>query len=297
MSTRRQPRQRRPKPPRHVVYIGGYGRSGSTLLGRVFAERRTVLHLGEVSRGAPKARKPTRMCTCGRPVSECPAWGANRKRRAHSMRAGGVGGHAAVLRWMLKRGRWRIVVDSSKTAWGQSKAPIELKKRMEPYQFTLIHLVRDPRGILWSVLRERAAAGHHSIVERIWRVMTVSVGWLYANYACLRFLRRFPESYVRVRYEQAIRTGLPESLAWLGPTGPLRGRPIRNAFDNHHALAGNRMRRQDEIAIEIDDEWRRELSRPLSLAVSALTLPLRGLYRPRGAPPPAITQNRERLTT
>ncbi len=285
-----------PKPPRRVVYIGGYGRSGSTLLGRVFAEKRNVLHLGEVHRGLPKARKHGRMCTCGRTVAECPAWGTSRKRRARMMRKGGLEGHAGILRSMLKQGRWRTVVDSSKTAWGHASDPIRLKPLVEPYAFTLVHLVRDPRGVLWSVLRERAADRRSSVFAQAWHAISVSVGWCYANYACLRFQRRFPEDYVRVRYEHAIRHGLPQSLARLAPTDPLRGKRIENKFDNHHALAGNRMRRSDEIAIELDDAWRRDMPRSLSLAVLALTWPLRRLYRTAPSGPP-LAHNRERLST
>ena len=57
-----------------LVYIGGYGRSGSTLLEYLMTARPDVIACGETV-GTFRKQKPGRTCSCGRPGSECPIWG------------------------------------------------------------------------------------------------------------------------------------------------------------------------------------------------------------------------------
>lgn len=57
-----------------VVFIGGSGRSGSTLIDLLLNNHPLVQSVGEVHRLNLYARENKEPCTCGRPVSECPFW-------------------------------------------------------------------------------------------------------------------------------------------------------------------------------------------------------------------------------
>jgi len=57
-----------------LVYIAGYGRSGSTLLEQMLARALGALALGEASRYFRVARDPEARCSCGETLSACPVW-------------------------------------------------------------------------------------------------------------------------------------------------------------------------------------------------------------------------------
>src|SRR5215468_9937032 len=57
-----------------LVYIGGYGHSGSTLLEYLLAASPMVIACGEVA-SVLRERGRKGKCTCGRKVKLCPVWG------------------------------------------------------------------------------------------------------------------------------------------------------------------------------------------------------------------------------
>ena len=57
-----------------VLFIGGWGRSGSTLLDRVLGHVPGVVSLGEVREIWVRGVIEDRPCGCDRPFSECPFW-------------------------------------------------------------------------------------------------------------------------------------------------------------------------------------------------------------------------------
>ena len=58
----------------NLIYVGGSGRSGSTLLDLLLNNSSEVQSLGEVHRLNWYARTDKEPCTCGAPVFECPFW-------------------------------------------------------------------------------------------------------------------------------------------------------------------------------------------------------------------------------
>jgi hypothetical protein len=77
-STHRRCRDRADLPPgtevTKLVYIGGYGHSGSTLLEYLLAASPKVVACGEVA-SVLRERRRKGKCTCGREVRLCPVWG------------------------------------------------------------------------------------------------------------------------------------------------------------------------------------------------------------------------------
>src|SRR6185369_11690315 len=57
-----------------LVYIGGYGRSGSTLLEYLLAAHPEVVACGEIERHL-RVFTRRRTCTCGEPARHCQVWG------------------------------------------------------------------------------------------------------------------------------------------------------------------------------------------------------------------------------
>ena len=59
-----------------LVYIGGYGHSGSTLLEYLLAASPEVIACGEVA-SVLRERGRKAKCTCRRDIKDCPVWGCS----------------------------------------------------------------------------------------------------------------------------------------------------------------------------------------------------------------------------
>ena len=57
-----------------IVYVGGYGRSGSTILGLLLGQHEACVHFGEFG-VIWSALKRNRSCTCGSKLYNCEFWG------------------------------------------------------------------------------------------------------------------------------------------------------------------------------------------------------------------------------
>ncbi|WP_203924274.1 sulfotransferase [Rugosimonospora africana] len=184
VSRYRQPLQKtagRTPDPVRVLFIGGMGRSGSTLVERTLGELPGMYALGEVALLAQRVSRDDVRCGCGAPFTRCEFWAAvgerafggwhnidvERLRRLHAA----VGRNRRLLRLLSPRpgadrlamaseyaehysriyaavGRVtgaRVIVDSSKNPG------LALCLRRAPgIDLRVLHLLRDPRGVAHS---------------------------------------------------------------------------------------------------------------------------------------------------
>lgn len=263
-----------------LVYIGGYGRSGSTVLEALLAMSPDVIACGETV-GAIRAERWDKECSCGRPALECPVWGPILAEPEKLKHVSHVDLDLALLE-RLTASR-TVMVDSSKTARGAALAPFELRRKLLR-DFRLLHLVRDPRAVCWSVVRwEVARAKRKDSSVNVARLYArAALGWVAANSACELFGRRYPDQYMRLRYETL--TQSPENVMRDLFREILPGRVQQfdesNSSDNRHQLFGNRLRRKPVAiaGIQPDDEWKRAMPRGYRRLVEALTVFLRSHY-------------------
>jgi len=184
--------------PPTVVYLGGFGRSGSTLVERVLGAAPGWANVGELVDLARSVAPADERCGCGLPFSRCPVW-----RQVGDLAFGGwddvVLGRLVALQRAAARQRhlpamlWRrttpaalrdlrsayraiygavaevtgarVVVDASKgPALGLALA------RGDDLDVRLLDVVRDPRAVAWSWSRrvDRPHAGSGS--EQMWRI-------------------------------------------------------------------------------------------------------------------------------
>ena len=108
------------------------------------------------------------------------------------------------------------------------------------------------------------------------------MGWWAANLACEWFGRRYPDRYMRVRYEDLV--GAPErtlqTIFAVLDLGPAPTRIGGDAHGNRHQLFGSRVRFKAPSLSDIqpDTRWRREMKRLDRWMISALSWPLRWRY-------------------
>jgi hypothetical protein len=277
-----------------VIYIAGYGRSGSTLLDAILGSLPGVVGTGELTRlftGLDGAE----VCSCSRPVDQCPFWAkvqsdigggsgqanhrvTNRLTRRMDARAWMHSARAyiryrdlwlAVLRSIARASSAELIVDSSKTGRKVS-GRITMLSQVCGLDISVVHLVRDPRAVMWSAQRGSNRALARGASPRCPSVLMIRalLGWTLTNIRTEALLYRATEQtpHVRIRYEDLVAS--PHEVARHALSlGDGRRAPRGDAeillgpIAPGHGIAGNRMRRRGGQSLRLDDEWRKELPR------------------------------------
>lgn len=261
-----------------LIYIGGYGRSGSTLIEYLLTCSSEVVACGEVERHLRSFGRK-KLCTCGRRPKSCPVWSAfqHKKRRLKDW------DHERLALALLEHvsASYRVMVDSSKTAWGSVAMPFRLRQKLGK-DFILVQIVRDPRGVCWSAMRTpwKPEKGPQSPAIAV--ALGVCAGWLAANLACEAFRLRHPGNAMRVRYEELVNA--PEEvigkiLGRAGLTPPPNLKGIAES-DNRHQLHGNPMRFKPISPTDLKEDvaWRTAMPRFYRRLVGVLCWPLLRRY-------------------
>jgi hypothetical protein len=220
-----------------VLFIAGFGRSGSTLLDRLLGSTTGFHSGGELGGVWSQGLVADRLCSCGVRFSSCPFWQAVGSDSFSSLRADDVAAIADYLfsifparkmwRILSRRGRrdmvssappgffdvmarlyqgvqdlstCQAIVDSSKLA-----TYLLLLAQISSVNVHVVHLVRDPRAVAHSWLRPLVAdPDGRSSMPRFGAVKS-AVLWLIMNAAVEWIAWRMGLSYVRVRYEDLVK--------------------------------------------------------------------------------------------
>ncbi len=301
--------------PPTILYLGGYGRSGSTVLGRVLGEAPGAICVGETRYLWSRGLEDDVRCGCGASFRECELWTAvgeeafggwerldvaamaRLDRRVvllrtlpfHWMRAqrprfgAAVDFYAATLERLYRAiaavtGR-DLIVDTSKEP--NFAAVLTRMTELEPL---IVHLVRDSRAVAfsWSRLKPETI-GPGDFMPRF-GVADTAGRWSAWNLAFHALSRRRPP-YMQLNYEDFV----ADPAAALGRLGGFAGRSLTPAradlsarrvwLGEHHIFSGNPMRGQSGwTEIRPDERWQAAQSARDFIKVTAITLPLLLLY-------------------
>jgi hypothetical protein len=288
-----------------VVYVGGTGRSGSTLLARLLTGVPSVVAVGELRYVLERGFVQDHLCGCGRPFRSCPFW---EKVFAKAVPGGdddsvqellslsrGVDRLRYIPRHLWPRLRSRKFQERL-DAYGSyltrlymaiaevSGASVILDSSKDPsYAFVLystpavelsiVHLVRDSRAVAHSWTRKKRRPEVHSHVAHMATRSAVRSSILWCTYhAMFEFLSRRVGRVRRVRYEDFVAEpeGSLASLAeWVG--APSDGEVAAVVHD----ISGNPLRfSSDPLVVNADEEWRGAMPARSFAIVTALTAPL-----------------------
>ena len=299
-----------------VLFIGGLGRSGSTLVDRVLGQTPGVCSVGELVFLWERGLLANERCGCGEPFDGCPFWkevgvrafgGWDRvdtdAMRALQRRVDRTRYVPLMLApWLSPRYRRRmsayvealhrvyaavaavsgasLLVDSSKHA--STAALVRATPGVRP---KIAHLVRDPRGVAWSwsklVDRPDVTTGASSMMARLGSVR-VAARWQTTN-ALLALVRT---RGAVLRYEDFVDrpAHATRRLLALGGVRPqelpqfLGERTVELGAD--HTVAGNPLRfTTGTVEIRADDIWRRSMPARRQALLAALTFPSSLVYR------------------
>ena len=221
-----------------VLYIGGFGRSGSTLVERILGQLPGFCSAGEIVFLWQRGLIDGQLCGCGVPVPECEFWSrvgktafggwdqidahemlalqrrVDRNRYIPSMVApqvrpaarGDIARYGDVLSRLYRAigevSGARVVIDASKHA----STAFLLTTRVPGLDVRVVHLVRDPRGVAYSwtkEVRKPEVTGEDAFMP-VYSPVSSGRQWLSYN-LLFEALRAVPKAQVAVfRYEDML---------------------------------------------------------------------------------------------
>ncbi|HEX6380948.1 MAG TPA: sulfotransferase domain-containing protein [Acidimicrobiia bacterium] len=301
-----------------VLYIGGFGRSGSTLVERILGQLPGFCSAGEIVFLWQRGLIDGQLCGCGTPVPECDFWArvgktafggwdqidayemlalqkrVDRNRYIPSMVAPRLrpAAQADFERYTdvlsrLYRGIGevagaRVVIDASKhasTAFLLRKAPnLDLR---------VVHLVRDSRGVAYSWTKEvkkpEVTGGDDAFMPQY---SPSSSGRQWLAYNLMFDALGLIDKTMILRYEALManpREGLERILAHADE--PVTAESFAFLGDGYvdlgcdHTVAGNPMRfHQGRLDLRLDQAWTTKLPERDRKVVTAITWPLQLRY-------------------
>ena len=298
-----------------VLYVTGFGRSGTTILDNILGQLDGVFAAGELHYIWDRSLEQNRLCACGEAFSDCPVWqsvmaslGADyepdtarlvqlreslnprrsiwaRLRGSSHTASPDVTEYAAAME-QLYRGvadatDSRVVVDSSKSpALGHL---LDSMPDIDPY---VVHLVRDPRAVAFSWLKKKVydPSGEEPMYMSQPPPARSAKLWLVWNLTAEMLWARRSGRYLRLRYEDFTdrpRETLEQVVRLiLDEVPPL---PFVGDFEvdltRSHSMAGNPSRFETgAVTISRDDTWRQQLPPSVQRLVTLLTWPLARRY-------------------
>lgn len=301
-----------------VIYLLGWFRSGSTLLGNLLGQAPGVLHGGEIRSLFSNGVLLGRGCGCGCPVLDCPVWSpvlaaalpaGDRNAAAREvvaaqravLRLRGLpkllrGPDASTSRYPEVRSLAKVMTAVYRTAAEVSGAGVVVDGSKRPADAALlralpevdpwfVHLVRDPRAVAFSETRRKRQLDPGGPAEMPMRSAGESVrGWLRTNLAADVLRARTPGRTLLLRYEDfaaAPRAVLHDLLRFAGADRELdffTGE--REAFTvPTHSVAGNADRfRTGRVLVRADSAWQAGLPRRSARLIAAGTFPVLARY-------------------
>jgi hypothetical protein len=300
--------------PVPVLFIGGYGRSGSTLLDRLIgAVSDDAASCGELRHLWLEGFRENRRCGCGERFGDCPFWTAviadgfgpagpdldaieAHKRAvdrvpcipllASPRRPAGFQAHldaygdalVRVYRSIQRVSGRPIVVDSTKDV-----AHGWLLRAVDDVDLRVVHLVRDSRAVAWSWQRKTYHPGSGHDMDR-WGVTRSAVEWDAIN-VLTAALCASGVPHLRVRYEDLTAdpvATLASVLALAGSDPGAADRVVDGTVElrTDHTVAGNPIRfERGRVALRRDDRWRAAMPARARRLVGGITLPVRAALR------------------
>ena len=296
-----------------VLFIAGALRSGSTLLDRVIGAHEGFCSVGEAHTIWEGSFEGNQLCGCGAPFHECAFWDEVSRRAfdvaparfdpttaIHLKDSVGRIRHGPQLFLPRRPSRHKTIISSygelirrlytaiqavsgARVIVDSSKSPTHalVLSRLPGVEVNVVHLVRDPRAVVFSRQRERRQAEIHRkagdvLIER---VSTSAGRWMTLN-ALAELLSASTTSYCRLRYEDfladpdAALSKVLSSYEWIR-NDPTKTDSMEVLLEPAHTVAGNRMRfKSGKLRLKLDDEWREAMSQRDRQTVEAITWPL-----------------------
>jgi len=297
---------------RKILYVAGYGRSGSTLLCAVLGGSKHTVPVGEF-RTLFQYYGDTRMCSCGNSLSECDFWqgvvqdfqealpdialteAARITTRMESysnwlsLRYRNTAlEHQYQLIWttvidsVCRRSGCDIIVDASKSSSIACNRVAVLSRVADVRH---VHLVRDPRSVVASTLATQVRRfERHGIKPVRLRGVRTILSWTATNlYLHIMHFSGMQRIQARVSYEMLTNSpheclGYLKSVLNIDVVTLKEQAESETAFAAGHIFSGDLQRMKGEYYIQSQPpKWPEKLT-PLQKLLTFITYPLARCY-------------------
>lgn len=262
-----------------ILYISGWGRSGTTLLNSLLGQVEGFVSTGELHQIWQRGLVQGRSCGCGLPLVECPFW-----RRAFDEGFGGISAvdaeaaiasqrnvHTRHARRVLSALRSHTLLekydyapylrklysgiasvdpDNTRVIVDSSKYPTDaiVASGLPGFEVFVLHVVRDPRAVAFSWRRIKNTPDKTADGGRLRRVgmLRSTMVWQYYNWVIARYVRRAvgASHFSQLTYEQLAarpEETLDQVIRLLGETPAYRPEFDGNKVEvgRSHTASGN----------------------------------------------------------
>lgn len=271
-----------------ILYVAGYGRSGSTILDIILSNHSKIAGVGEVSNLLDDWANPARPCSCGKPYQVCEFWrdllegfspcelsqlsrSVARATFVPSLLSNLISNEDRtnyaryerhLFQYIESHTSKSIIVDSSKSARTKTGRFLALQ-RLAHHDVYVLHLVRNGLDTMASlvVTGSNRALEHGLSPPRSMPVRSVT-GWVIANLSASLLGRILgPGHYHLLRYEDFLASPA-DALRKIGEfcgfdPEELIVRIYQNDyFHVGHRVGGNRIRFQRQVRLRRENEMR-----------------------------------------
>ncbi|SHL06350.1 hypothetical protein [Rhodothermus profundi] len=294
-----------------VLYIGGWGRSGSTLIGNILGSIDPFIHLGELVWIWEHGWKSNHLCGCGIQFQSCSFWKSVLDDFLEKNRSVDIDkiifvrnryfmSNINFLKLMLGKINDEIeeylyyVHQLYKSIWSKSESKVIVDSSKVAFHFLalsmindielyLIHLVRDARGCAYSwckhIYREDAESGKKIPFVQYSPAFSTSRWCLYNTF--FEIFKSKSCKHALIKYESFIRDITSYIKCFMSMLGveKIKCCDVMDGDGNvkigiNHTVWGNPSRlKRGKIKIRLDDAWRREMPWKDRLVVTALAWP------------------------
>lgn len=279
-----------------VLYIMGLYRSGSTILDIVLSNQPEMAGVGELRNLPIAGWDHGGLCACGESADECAFWGEVRReweqkvgpnqvarlarlqdrferiRSLPRVAPEGIFGRSASFReyGTLIQALYRAIGDVSEreVIVDSTKYPARALAllRSPGIDLRLVHLVRDGRAVIWSMVRQLNTdlQGEVLDIPREQIAPRTTRQWVLTNAASSVVAGLAGRKAIVVRYEDFV-TDPERELGRIGrladvDTTALAGRiNAGDVLETSHTIAGNRVRMGGPVRLRADTEWQKKL--------------------------------------
>lgn len=293
-----------------VLYLAGWGRSGSTILSNILGEVDGFCAVGEINNLWQRGILENKLCGCGRPFAECEFWQQicdtmfdsqpcidarqvlalrNKGQNFHTLFSFLPGGSAylasnfkhyalileEIFRALQQTTNSQVIVDASKN-------PLDgyFLSMIPNIDLHIVHLIRDPRGVAYSWQKNKSYDNSETQI-----MYMDSYGSLYSTLiwtawnATIELLWKSSPKYLRLHYEDLMQ----EPKATVKKIVEFCGEPSTNLpfvsetevlLQVNHNVSGNPSRFVTGfVPLRQDDEWKERLRPRDKIAINTLFAP------------------------
>ena len=289
-----------------LLYISGYGRSGTTLLENSLSSIDGIVGVGEASYLWTRGLKENFYCGCGKRFDECIFWEEVIKRAfgeidnltssnmadtlkplsKHNIEIGlkrktsKVNQAVEVLDKLYKNiakiSKAKVIIDSSK--WPMYG---ELLSQLPSIDYYAIHLIRDPRAVSYSWMNRKKydPFDDSDFFTPFYGPLRSSIEWVVLNTVINYLKRNSKRKYFLLRYEDFVddpKEIINNILDFLNEKESKN--PIQDGNNvvlvGNHCLSGNPIRfKRGEVQVKLDDKWKGKMRSIDKLISTVITLP------------------------